>query len=179
MSIAVNIRTLRETRGMSLRGLAEAANVSPATLSQIESNQTSPSVATLEKLAYGLRIPIASFFTLPQEEASVEKIDIESAPSFNLRNGAKLTPLTAHSLETAFEPLFVSLEAGGRLADHPFFVGIESEFVWVIRGRAILHHREDTIEVSKSQAVHYDPRLGHNWENPFQDACELLMIRQR
>ena len=69
MPVATRIRSLREARGYSLRNLAEAAGVSPATLSQIESNQTSPSVATLEKLAHGLRVPVAAFFAEPVQGA--------------------------------------------------------------------------------------------------------------
>jgi transcriptional regulator with XRE-family HTH domain len=62
MPVAHRVRTLREGRGISLRALADAPGLSPATLTQIQQGQASPSVATLERLAYGLRIPMAAFF---------------------------------------------------------------------------------------------------------------------
>lgn len=52
---------------MSLRRLGEGAHISPAMLSQIERNQTYPSVATLYKIAEVLNLPIEYFFQKPEE----------------------------------------------------------------------------------------------------------------
>ena len=179
MPVAKRIKTLRESKGLSLRGLAEACNVSPSTLSQIEQGETSPSVATLEKLAHGLRVPMAAFFTDTEAEQSVEVIDIADCPTFNLRGKAELIPLAAQRHESTFEPVIVRLEAGGTLADQPFLVGKASEFVWLRSGRAILTYDGQEIEVSAPQAVYYDPRRPHNWHNPHGQVCEMLLVRQR
>jgi len=179
MPVATRIRSLRETRGFSIRALAEAAGVSPATLSQIEANQTSPSVATLEKLAHGLRVPVAAFFADGEEGTKIEVIDMKDCPTFSLSDGAELIPLAAQRHESSFEPLLVRLTPGGQLAEQPFLVGIESEFVWVRRGRAVLHYDGDNFEVAETQSVYYDPRRSHNWRNPHKQLCELLIVRQR
>lgn len=179
MQLANRIRSLREARALSLRALADAAGVSPATLSQIESAQTSPSVATLEKLAHGLRVPIASFFADAEEESAVEVLSLDACSTFTLREGVELIPLAAQRHASSFEPLLVYLMPGGRLAEQPFFVGIESEFVWVRRGRAVLHYDGQEIAVGEKQAVYYDPRRSHNWHNPYSTKCEMLMVRQR
>ncbi|MEJ2572030.1 MAG: XRE family transcriptional regulator [Gammaproteobacteria bacterium] len=179
MPVASRIRSLRERRGFSIRALAEAAGISPATLSQIESNQTSPSVATLEKLAHGLRVPVAAFFADGEEGTKIEVIDLKDCPTFSLRDGAELIPLAAQRHESNFEPLLVRLRPGGQLAEQPFLVGIESEFVWVRRGRAVLHYDDDNFEVAEMQSVYYDPRRSHNWRNPYDQLCELLVVRQR
>ena len=179
MPVASRIRSLRETRGFSIRALAEAAGVSPATLSQIEGNQTSPSVATLEKLAHGLRVPMAAFFADSEVGTTIEVIDLKDCPTFSLSDGAELIPLAAQRHESNFEPLLVRLGPGGQLAEQPFLVGIESEFVWVRRGRAVLHYDGEDFEVGEMQSVYYDPRRSHNWRNPHRQPCELLMVRQR
>ena len=179
MPVATRIRSLREVRGFSIRALAEAAGVSPATLSQIEANQTSPSVATLEKLAYGLRLPVAAFFADSEEDSRIEVIDLKDCPTFSLREGAELIPLAAQRHESSFEPLLVRLNPGGQLAEQPFLVGIESEFVWVRRGRAVLQYEGEDMEVTETQSVYYDPRRSHNWRNPYGHLCELLIVRQR
>ena len=179
MPVATRIRTLREARGFSIRALAEAAGVSPANLSQIEANQTSPSVATLEKLAHGLRVPVAAFFADSEEGTKIEVIDPKDCPTFSLSDGAQLTPLAAQRHESTFEPLLVRLQPGGQLAEQPFLVGIESEFVWVRRGGAVLHYDGQDFEVAETQSVYYDPRRSHNWRNPHEQLCELLIVRQR
>jgi len=179
MPVAKRIRTLRESRGLSLRGLADACNVSPATLSQIEQGQTSPSVATLEKLSHGLRVPLAAFFTDNEEGQAVEVLDLADCPTFTLRGNAELMPLAAQRHQSSFEPIIVRLEAGGTLAERPYLVGMESEFIWIRSGRAILHYDGRDIEVGAAQAVYYDPRRSHNLRNPYAEPCELLLIRQR
>ena len=153
--------------------------MSPATLSQIEGNHTSPSVATLEKLAYGLRVPVAAFFSDAGEETKIEVIKLQDCPTFSLSDGAELIPLAAQRHRSSFEPLLVRLSPGGQLAEQPFLVGIESEFVWVRRGRAVLHYNGEDIEIAETQSVYYDPQHSHNWRNPFGHTCELLIVRRR
>ncbi|GAW93138.1 helix-turn-helix domain-containing protein [Calderihabitans maritimus] len=50
------LRSLREERGYTLREFAEKAGISPAYLSQIENNQKTPSIKTLQKLARALNL---------------------------------------------------------------------------------------------------------------------------
>ena len=51
-----NLRAIRRDRGLSLKQLAETANVSKLTVIRIESERTSPRRETLEKLAQALRV---------------------------------------------------------------------------------------------------------------------------
>lgn len=179
MPVAKRIRTLRESKGLSLRALAEVCNVSPSTLSQIEQGDTSPSVATLEKLAHGLRVPIAAFFSETEDGSALEILDTGNCPVFSLRGGADITPLAAQRHASGFEPMLVQLQPGGALADQPFLVGIESEFVWIRSGRALLQYDGNDYEIETAQSVYYDPRRKHNWRNPYHEPCEMLLVRQR
>lgn len=179
MPVAKRIKVLREAKGLSLRALAESCNVSPSTLSQIEQGETSPSVATLEKLAYGLRIPMATFFTNGEEARPLEVINLDDCPSFTLRGKVELTPLSAQHHDSSFEPVIVRLEPGGMLAEQPFLMGMSSEFVLVRSGQAVLHYDGVETTVKKNQSVYYDPRRDHNWHNPHKTVCEMLLVRQR
>ncbi|STU41010.1 Cro/CI family transcriptional regulator [Klebsiella pneumoniae] len=51
--LAATLKTLRQQRGWSLSRLAEETGVSKAMLGQIERNESSPTVATLWKIATG------------------------------------------------------------------------------------------------------------------------------
>lgn len=179
MPVAKRIRTLREAKGLSLRALAEACGVSPSSLSQIEQGDSSPSVATLEKLAHGLRMPVAAFFAETAENSDLEIIDAASTPLFSLCEGAEVMPLAARHHNSSFEPMLIRLQPDGGLAKQPFLVGIESEFVWIRRGCALLHYDGKDYEIETAQAVYYDPRRSHNWRNPYDKPCEMLLVRQR
>ena len=57
--LAATLKHLRQQRGWSLSRLAEETGVSKAMLGQIERNESSPTVATLWKIATGLNVPFS------------------------------------------------------------------------------------------------------------------------
>ncbi len=179
LDVAERIRSLREKRGLSQRGLAEAAGVSPAALSQIESGQTSPSVATLEKLADGLGVAVAAFFLGREEAAGVEGFSLDERPHVPLRGGCCLIPLASQWYAVPFEPMLVQLSPGAELGERPFGSGGAVEYVWVRRGSAMLDYEGKRLHFFETQSVYYDPRRAHNWRNEGTAPCELLMVRSR
>jgi DNA-binding XRE family transcriptional regulator len=55
-------RQLRESRGMTTRGLAREAGVSTETINAIEHGRRQPTVTTLDKLARALDVEVKDFF---------------------------------------------------------------------------------------------------------------------
>jgi transcriptional regulator with XRE-family HTH domain len=60
--MAILLRYWRERRGFSVRELAKRARVGFVTVSRIENDRMSPTVAMLEKLAKALEIDVREFF---------------------------------------------------------------------------------------------------------------------
>jgi len=58
-SLGERIRSLRDTRGQSLKQLAEATGLTQSFLSQVERELTSPSVASLRKIADAKGVSVA------------------------------------------------------------------------------------------------------------------------
>lgn len=67
MDIGSNIRALRKRKGITLIQLCLQTGLSQGFLSQVETNKTSPSIATLENIAQALEVPLA-YLLLKQEE---------------------------------------------------------------------------------------------------------------
>ena len=61
-SVGEKLRQLRSERNISQRDLAKLAGLSPNSISLIERDETSPSVATLQSLATALNIRMSYFF---------------------------------------------------------------------------------------------------------------------
>lgn len=57
------LRRLRQQEGMTLRELSRCAKVSPASLSAIERGESSPTLASLQKILRALGTDFAKFFT--------------------------------------------------------------------------------------------------------------------
>jgi transcriptional regulator with XRE-family HTH domain len=58
--IGVNIKKLREVKGISLRELAKRLQVSASFISQIETNKAYPSLVTLKSIADALGTTVGS-----------------------------------------------------------------------------------------------------------------------
>jgi len=61
--IGDRLRAVRTRRRLSLRELADLANVSASLLSQIENGKANPSVESLYNIAAALEIPVSDFFS--------------------------------------------------------------------------------------------------------------------
>jgi transcriptional regulator with XRE-family HTH domain len=66
--VAILLRHWRERRGYSVRQLAERAGVGFVTISRIENDRMSPTVAMLEKLARALGITVREFFPVERSK---------------------------------------------------------------------------------------------------------------
>jgi len=63
MDIGARLQLVRTGRGLSQRELAKRVGVTNSTISLIEQNKVSPSVASLKKVLDGIPISLADFFT--------------------------------------------------------------------------------------------------------------------
>jgi len=177
--IGSKIKNLRQLQGLSQRALAELAGISAASLSQLESERASPSVATLEKLADGLGIAIASFFLESGEQTDIEIFDLKDRPTVPLDQGGHFIPLTALHQPIGFEPMLVQLDAGGRFEEEQYGIKSAHAFVWVRCGNVMLDYDGREFRLSEMQSLYYDARKQHNWRNVSDHPCELLMVRTR
>lgn len=67
MDIGSNIRAIRKRKGVTIAHICEETGLSQGFLSQVETNKTSPSIATLENIANALQVPLA-YLLLKKEE---------------------------------------------------------------------------------------------------------------
>lgn len=99
--LATTLRTLRHQREWSLSRLAEETGVSKAMLGQIERNESSPTVATLWKIATGLNVPFSTFISPPESDG---------APTFDPQQQAMVvTPLFPWDPQLCFDHFSIQL----------------------------------------------------------------------
>ena len=62
MSLGTIIRDIRKSKGYSIMKIKELTGLSKSTISEIENDKSSPTTATLEKIAKALDVTINDFF---------------------------------------------------------------------------------------------------------------------
>lgn len=73
-NIAMNLKNLRKTRGISLDEAAEQTGISKSMLGQIERGESNPTVVTIEKIVSGLRVSFNYLISAPiSEPLHIEK----------------------------------------------------------------------------------------------------------
>lgn len=83
-----NLKAIRKEKGLSQVSISEKSGVIASTYSRIESCQVFPNLATLEKLAEAMEVPIADFFKTEKtiERSIVEKLELLNSLSEYNRN---------------------------------------------------------------------------------------------
>lgn len=71
--IAAQARALRAALGLSLDALASKSGVSRSMISLIERGEASPTAVLLERLAWGLGVPLARVFDAPSDESAAPR----------------------------------------------------------------------------------------------------------
>ena len=83
--VADNLKRLRKERKLSLDAVAQCSGVSKSMLGQIERGETSPTVSTLWKISYGLKISFMALLAKP--ETDVELVERSGVEPFTEDNG--------------------------------------------------------------------------------------------
>jgi len=82
MSLGENIRILRNKKGYSILKVKELTGLSKSTISELETDKTSPTVETLQKIARALQLEVEELFKNPSFIApgsdNIEKVTKEN-----------------------------------------------------------------------------------------------------
>jgi transcriptional regulator with XRE-family HTH domain len=175
-AVGVQVQTLREQLGLSMRGLAELCGLSPNTISLIERGETSPTVSTLHQLATALRVPITAFFERRGDLTQV----IHSRPgerSFSGSASVLLESLGSGLEGQNLQPFVVTLDPG---ADSGPGVVMHDghELVYCLEGVVEYAIEDRTYLLNAGESLLFEARLRHFWRNPGQEPAVFLLIFQ-
>lgn len=175
--VALRIRQFREDHRLSLRALAEEAGVSASALSQIESGQVSPSVATLEKICGALKLPMAALFDEPDGGSSPLIMRAKARRQvYSADSHALIEPLARGAARKKMQPLLLTLEPGGKCGEHPYTSVEGEQFAMVLRGWIVFEQKDGTHELGSGDALYFNSALPHNWRNTSEKVAKVLIV---
>ncbi|MCG8510139.1 MAG: XRE family transcriptional regulator [Rhodospirillales bacterium] len=154
-NVGANVRRLRRLQKMTLDDLSARSGVSKSMLSQIERDQTNPTLATVWRLCESLGVSVESFFGREQTETAVEMLSAHATPSIRSADGrCDLRILGPLDLGGSVEWYEVRAEAGAELSSDPHEPGT-MEHLTVLEGAMAIESGGERREVSDGETVRY------------------------
>jgi transcriptional regulator with XRE-family HTH domain len=170
--IGEKIRGLRQHKRLTLQELSDLTTLSKPLLSQIENQQVVPPLATLLKIAKGLKVGIHFFFedeSNRQNYVLTRREDVkedENVPRPIANDVSR--PYTYHSLAQGLrhkhmEPFLVEFEE--RNWDEKLFFKHEGdeEFLYVIEGELDFHYNSEVLRLRTGDSIYYNSSQPHGW----------------
>ncbi|MBS0656394.1 MAG: helix-turn-helix transcriptional regulator [Verrucomicrobia bacterium] len=164
--ISQTLKALRKERGWSLDRAAQETGVSKAMLGQIEREESSPTIATLWKIAGGFNAPFSTFITDLRADAAVS---IHSSGKTKAVHPAdaklKVFPLFPYDETLHLEIFLIELLAGCEHMSSPHKPGVIEHVIVVLGSMEVLVdgtwktlHQGEGLRFSASQPHGYRNR---------------------
>jgi len=163
LQLGPRIRSLRHARRVTLRELAERAGVTESFLSQVEREVTSPSIASVQRIARALDLGIAELFADDQPHGRVVRRDERRHISYPGLNAVDEF-LTAGS-GGRLQVILTTIQPGGGTGDEAYTHESDEEVVVVLSGSLELWVADEHHLLGEGDAITYSSRLPHRNRN--------------
>jgi transcriptional regulator with XRE-family HTH domain len=164
--VGEKVKVLRESKGLSLKELADLTGFSTALLSQMENHLVSPSLGTMIKLAKGLGVRVGDFLGETEGEpfAIVRKAERKQVSRFASKEGVKYgysyESLGFEKKDRHMEPFIVTLEPA-TVKTSKTSVHEGEEFIFVLEGEMEVIFGNHTDVLYPGDSIYYDSTIPH------------------
>ncbi|MGB3409434.1 MAG: cupin domain-containing protein [Jannaschia sp.] len=176
MDIGKRLQDVRKASGLSQRELATRAGLTNGTVSLIEQNKTSPSVASLKRLLDAVPMSIAEFFatiedsTAPKYFYAADEF-VEVAPQFGAAAVSlrQLGNASTHSLQLLDETYPPGSDTGPELLTH------DGEEAGIVLQGAVEVTVGDQVKVlGIGEGYLFESRQPHRFRNIGTESCRIV-----
>jgi XRE family transcriptional regulator, regulator of sulfur utilization len=172
--VAQNLRRIRVEKKLSLEKLAELTGVSKSMLGQIERGDSSPTIATVWKIANGLKVSFTSLLNAPQSDPTVIRRS-EIHPMLEDNGKYRLYPCFPIEDGRRFEVYTIEIEQGGRLSAEAHPEGTQ-EFLTVFLGEITVQVGDQEYQVSKDDAIRFRADRPHAYHNSGVGLAKINLV---
>jgi mannose-6-phosphate isomerase-like protein (cupin superfamily) len=157
---------------VTLRQLAEQAGVTESFLSQVEREVTSPSIASVQRIARALDLGIAELFADGEPRSRIVRRTERRRISYpGLHSVDEF--LTAGS-SARLQVILSTVQPGGGTGDEPYSHESDEEVVVVVSGSLELWVADEHHLLEEGDAIAYSSRLPHRNRNSGDGPAVIL-----
>ncbi|MCL7465063.1 cupin domain-containing protein [Phaeovulum sp. NW3] len=178
--VGARLKEMRVAAGMSQRRLAELSDVPHGQISMIETNRSSPSVASLRKILGGLGVTMSEFFEPDSGSSSAvffkpgELRDLTSRLYSTFEAQGRITlqqvgDARAHNLQILYERYEPGADTGETMLEH-----VASEGGIVIAGELEITVGEQTAILKAGDSYLFNSTQPHRFRNISDRECVVV-----
>ena len=173
-TVGMRLRAIRINHCLPVNKLARLSGLSINTLTRIENNEISPSIAALQQLARALEVPITAFFEAEPEPKRVVYTSRFKRGDAQVER-ARIENLSEGLAGNAVQPFVVTLEphadSGTQMVVHPGY-----EFVYVLCGRIMYVIDNKPYLLDPSDSLVFESHLPHRWKNVGEGEAQIILV---
>ena len=171
--ISINLKKIRESRNLSLDRLADLTGVSKSMLRQIEMSKSSPTIATIWKIANGLKVSFTSL--LRSEELEVDVVDFKAESPLTAKSKHyRLFPLVPFDPKRSFEVYYIEIDPKTTFEGEPH-EGDVVESLFVTSGEIQVQLDQKKLLVKKDQFINFPANRTHIYSCTSKKTATAIM----
>jgi transcriptional regulator with XRE-family HTH domain len=170
------IQRLRKAYNLSLSELAEQSGVAKSIISQIERNETNPTLAVMFRIAQAFGMSLGQLVEAPGATSNVDVIRAADR-AYHYRSDAdcQIRTLSPLHLEKDVEFYQVTLQPGGALRSSAHFTGTR-EFLTVQKGSVRVESAGDAETLEPGDSAGYRADLPHAIVNAGRSVAVVFLV---
>lgn len=173
MKIGENLKRLRQANSLTQEELANRANLTKGFISQLERDQTSPSIATLKDILDIFGVSLADFFRDRMEERIVYPQGARIITA-NSTPGCQVEVLVPEAQGRMMDPVLVTMAVGEELPVQPPHEG--EEFGLVLKGIINLKLANLTYKVKQHECFYFRSDQEHRVSNIGKQEARIIWV---
>jgi len=181
-SIGQKVKTLRESKSISLESLAQGSGLTIDQIELIEDYHSLPSLAPLIKIARALGVRLGTFLDDNQDLGPVvcRKGDQSKGVSFssetaNSHNYLNFFSLAQSKVGRNMEPFLIEIDSasntGYQLSSHE-----GEEFIFVLEGIVEITYGKSKYVLEAGESIYYDSIVEHNVHAANESKAKILAV---
>ncbi|BEG99873.1 helix-turn-helix domain-containing protein [Bacteroides sedimenti] len=180
--VGEKIKSLRESKGISIEDLAERSGLAIEQIERIENNVDLPSLAPLIKIARVLGVRLGTFLDDMDDQGPVLCRKKETSDTISFSNNAipSRRHMEYHSLSKSkadrhMEPFLIDVAES---TDHEFILSSHEgeEFIMVMQGTMEINYGKNTYVLEEGDSIYYDSIVPHHVHAFEGQAARILAV---
>jgi transcriptional regulator with XRE-family HTH domain len=175
VDVGERLRAIRKLRRVTLRTIAERAELSESFLSQVERGRANASIGSLKRIAAALGVNVADLFEPSGRRSAPRVLRRESRPTLKFGTLGQKHMLTPRPLEH-LQVIVGEFDVGGSTGDDPYTHGDSEELLVVLSGSVHLQLDTEIFELREGDSIDYRSSTPHRLSTAGDESAEVMWI---